>query len=551
MGMMERLNEGGMGMGSAKDKQLLYVKIENLKLSRFNTRRTRPADHIKHLAERIRRNGFEPTRALWVYEGDDGCFEVFAGGTRLEAARVAGLEDVPVFDHLGFSDDDFARLADEDNENDEYHAEVPKPDIWAEYHRLALDEKWTQRRIAQAKNVDRTLVNRRIGWHTSLPQVARKAVCDGILGEDHLVAISGAVCDVTHLEPWLTTEQAQTELIDEVLGKHRGASEGIKPTVKLVREAAVKWKAMITLAQNTYYHELTRDDGRDWKAVFVEELCRLNARTQAAILQAKENTLRLKQAEAEGRRQKADKDAQEAKQKAERLTFVNSLVARVQKGDARQLIQKAPSGFHLLLTDPPYGIEYQSGRRKASPKKAPIASDELTSAIELLIEVLRKAHGKMTDNSTVLVFSSWRNEPPFREAIKAAGFEIRGSLVWVKNNHGTGDLTGAFAPKHERIIHAVKGNPKLTQRHPDVLSGKDKQDSEHPAEKPRDLLGLLIEATTEPGQIVVDPFAGSGNVLFEAYARERDFFGCEIEEHWHRQIVDRFVSLAQQEEKAA
>jgi hypothetical protein len=65
-----------------------------------------------------------------------GKCEVFAGGTRLEAARVVGLEDVPVLVHEGLSDEEVARRADLDNENDEYHEPVPVVDVWAEYHRL-------------------------------------------------------------------------------------------------------------------------------------------------------------------------------------------------------------------------------------------------------------------------------------------------------------------------------------------------------------------------------------------------------------------------------
>jgi hypothetical protein len=74
----------------------------------------------------------------------------------------------------------------------------------------------------------------------------------------------------------------------------------------------------------------------------------------------------------------------------------------------------------------------------------------------------------------------------FARAIEAAGFEIKGSLVWVKNNHGTGDLKGSFAPKHERIIHAVKGSPELRVRVPDVLTAKDKLNSDHPTATPLD-----------------------------------------------------------------
>ena len=104
------------------------VPVQSCTHSRFNTRKTRSDQHIETLAERIKRNGFERTRALWAIRVGD-VFEVFAGGTRLEAAGKAGLKTVPVFVHEGLTDEQVSRKADEDNENDEYHERVGLLDV--------------------------------------------------------------------------------------------------------------------------------------------------------------------------------------------------------------------------------------------------------------------------------------------------------------------------------------------------------------------------------------------------------------------------------------
>lgn len=528
--------------------RLVDADIERCVHSRFNTRKRRDPEQVRRLAERIRRNGFERTRSLWGVEVN-GQYEIFAGGTRLEAARIAGLRTVPVFVHLGLSEDQISRKADEDNENDEYHTPVSLLDVWAECHRLATQEGWTQQRIADAKGWDRPTVSRRIRWHTSLPEAAKQAVCDGLFDEGHLEAISGVLCDVAHFSPWLTTTQAQTELVNDILAKHRGSSTGKRPTVRVVREAAGRWKALIQMAEEAY-HSLPEGI---WRERFVAVLAHEHARTESAVSHALRQVVERKrrQEEAEAARLRAEADAKEQEalrlqREQQRLAFLESQTKKLRCGDARDLILEAPPGFSLLLTDPPYGVEFQSHRRVVTPKKAKIAGDEKHQALALLRDVLAKAYPRMADHATCLVFTGWRHEPEFRQVLEEAGFTLKGSLIWVKPNHGTGDLAGCFAPKHERILHAVKGQPRLQQRVADVLYGKDPPASEHPCEKPRDLLRQLIEAVTEPGQTVVDPFMGSGNTILEAYQTGRDFFGIDLEPQWHGVATEAVHRLAEE-----
>ena len=99
-------------------KALVTVPTDSIQHSRFNTRKTRTAGQVQRLADRIARNGFELTRAPWAVQAGEG-YEVFAGGTRVEAARLGGLKQIPVFLHEGYSDEEIARLADDDNANDE------------------------------------------------------------------------------------------------------------------------------------------------------------------------------------------------------------------------------------------------------------------------------------------------------------------------------------------------------------------------------------------------------------------------------------------------
>jgi len=134
----------------------------------------------------------------------------------------------------------------------------------------------------------------------------------------------------------------------------------------------------------------------------------------------------------------------------------------------------------------------------------------------------------------LLVFTNWRAEPHFRQVIEAAGYEIRASLVWDKSRPNPGDFTG-FAPSHERIIHASRGHAPVEPRPNDVLryDRVNVKVSNHPAQKPLDLLSRLIEVTTKPTDLVCDPFAGSGSTLEAALTMGRRAFGIEFQhEHY-------------------
>lgn len=220
-------------------------------------------------------------------------------------------------------------------------------------------------------------------------------------------------------------------------------------------------------------------------------------------------------------------------------------------GDFREHISKVKdSTVSLLLTDPPYGMEYQSGRR--AEKHSKISEDgDLASAESAVADCLELAFPKLQDNAHVLVFCRWDSEHLFATQLAAAGLTVKGSLVWVKNNHGSGDLKGGFAPKHERILHAVKGSPQLHRREPDVLKCDKVDTADHPTEKPLELLRTLIEATTVKNQIVLDPFGGVASTCVAAAVSGRRFFGCEIDADYHATGKQRLIAACVGEEVEA
>jgi len=134
-----------------------------------------------------------------------------------------------------------------------------------------------------------------------------------------------------------------------------------------------------------------------------------------------------------------------------------------------------------------------------------------------------------------LSFYRWDVGDIFRQELANTKFILKSEIVWDKIIHGMGDLAGAFAPQHENILFATKGRyefsgnrPTTIVRHRRVLP----EELVHPAEKPVGLLGKLIHAITITGEVVLDPFCGSGTTCVAAKMLGRNYIGIDISEEY-------------------
>ena len=195
------------------------------------------------------------------------------------------------------------------------------------------------------------------------------------------------------------------------------------------------------------------------------------------------------------------------------------------QGDWRDHIDKLTDGaISLLLTDPPCD--------KDIPDRTPSE----------FLDFLKAFHPKLSTDAHLLVFCTWEHEPRARALIEVSGYRVRNVLVWVKNDHPSGNLEGTFTPKHELIIHAVKGNPLMIKPMGDVIVVVEASPDTHQDEKPMKLLRKLIEATTVEGALVADPFGGVASTCIAAYLSARRYWSCEIDKSNYVAGLTRFKS---------
>ncbi len=179
--------------------------------------------------------------------------------------------------------------------------------------------------------------------------------------------------------------------------------------------------------------------------------------------------------------------------------------------DAREL----PLLGHVLVTDPPFGIDYKSGHFGMLPRS--IIGDEDTR--------LRDSILARWEPRPALVFGSWRAPRPVK---------TRMVLIWDTGGaNGMGALDLPWKPSHQEIYVIGAGFSGL--RTSDVLRFPPVQSlasngRTHPHEKPVDLLRALMLKC--PNGIIVDSFCGTGSVLVAAKDLGRCAIGIEIEERY-------------------
>lgn len=211
------------------------------------------------------------------------------------------------------------------------------------------------------------------------------------------------------------------------------------------------------------------------------------------------------------------------------------------KGDCfKEMKQLQDKSIDLVLTDPPYGMSFQSSRRKEKHEK--ITDD---NNLDWLCEWVKELKRLCKDDSHLYIFCSWHNIDIFKKEIETH-FKIKNILIWEKNNHGSGDLFGDFAPKYEMCIFINNGKPLNGKRESNIIKAKKTDNELHPTQKPINLMEYLIEKSSETGDLVLDCFSGSGTTAIACHKTKRNFIGYEINDEWYNSSLKRLIECQNQ-----
>ena len=190
-----------------------------------------------------------------------------------------------------------------------------------------------------------------------------------------------------------------------------------------------------------------------------------------------------------------------------------------------------------FIMDPPYA----SGARSEANKKAsgsmvrgekwasrPIENDQMTTVgfVWFMRAVLRECRRTLKEGGSILCFTDWRQWPNLCGVFESVDFRINQMVVWDKQSMGLGN---GFRAQHELVLHASVGTPEIYHKGAsNVISCKRSKRTDHPSPKPVQLIQALIEVVTKPGDLIIDPFCGSGTTIEAAKNSGRNAVGLEI-----------------------
>ena len=212
-------------------------------------------------------------------------------------------------------------------------------------------------------------------------------------------------------------------------------------------------------------------------------------------------------------------------------------------GNCLDIMQEMPDGcIDLVCTDPPYGIGYKtnrgprSGHRRCARGIEGDSIAEVLPAVEAIARILK-------EGSALYWFTRFDVYPVWHEEISKY-LNVKTPLVWDKRNHTMGDLKGDYGNRVELIIYAVRGRHILRGgRDHNLLSYTRPADCGlyrlHPHQKPVELIEFLIAKSSDEGNLVLDPFVGSGTTVIAADRLNRKFLGVDIDYNYVELAINR------------
>lgn len=229
---------------------------------------------------------------------------------------------------------------------------------------------------------------------------------------------------------------------------------------------------------------------------------------------------------------------------------------RLMCGDSTnsQSVKKLLGGVQadLLLTDPPYNVDYSSkdfgGKDSKTRINNQIANDKMTpdEFYKFLFSVFSNAKDNLKSGASFYIWFSDLATVEFNNAANNSGLMVKETLIWEKNNFVLGRQD--YQHKHEPCLYGwVKGGSHswYSDRKQTTILNFDRpiNSNFHPTMKPIALFDYEIKNSTKSGDVVLDLFGGSGTTIMACEQNGRNAYVMEYDPKYVDVIIKRWESF--------
>jgi modification methylase len=257
-------------------------------------------------------------------------------------------------------------------------------------------------------------------------------------------------------------------------------------------------------------------------------------------------------------------------------------IDRIINGDCRQVLPTIPEkSIDLIFADPPYNLQLEKELWRPNSTRVNGVDESwdqflnFESYDQFSHEWLSSCRRVLKDTGAIWVIGSYHNIFRVGRIMQDLGFWILNDIVWIKNNPMPNFHGVRFTNAHETLIWAQKikgklytfnyqimksinnesnGNSTLQMRSDwklPVCTGKERLkingEKAHPTQKPEALLERVILASSNPGDIILDPFFGSGTTGAVAKRLGRHYIGIESQNGYISIAKERIDTITRQE----
>jgi modification methylase len=265
-----------------------------------------------------------------------------------------------------------------------------------------------------------------------------------------------------------------------------------------------------------------------------------------------------------------------AEEKGASALPLNSILA----GDCIEIMNSLPANsVDLIFADPPYNLQLRGDLHRPDNSKVDAVDDHwdqfssFAAYDQFTRDWLAAARRLLKPNGAIWVIGSYHNVFRMGAELQNQGFWILNDVVWRKSNPMPNFRGKRLTNAHETLIWASKEeaskytfnyealkalNEGVQMRSDWVLPictgherlKDDAGDKAHPTQKPESLLHRVLLGTTNPGDVVLDPFFGTGTTGAVAKMLGREFIGIEREEAY-RLVAKKRIEAVRKFDKEA